>query len=144
MTKTYIHDHLGLRPQYANISLSRGQSSRPVMANSVVSGWWGEHWNENEFELILLFQVGPFNEGTDILLICESGGGKPIPQVRSVFNHGGDDNLKLVLELILGWLYCDVLASSAREDAGDIKCELQWDENTFLCDVRSDFFGASF
>ena len=25
------------RPQYANISLSRGQSSRPVMANSVVS-----------------------------------------------------------------------------------------------------------
>ena len=26
------------RPQYANISLSRGQSSRPVMANSVVSG----------------------------------------------------------------------------------------------------------
>ena len=88
--------------------------------------------------------MGPFNEGTDILLICESGGGKPIPQVRSVFNHGGDDNLKLVLELILGCLNCDVLASSAREDAGDIKCELQWDENTFLCDIRSDFLGASF
>ena len=88
--------------------------------------------------------MGPFNEGTDILLICESGGGKPIPQVRSVFNHGGDDDLKLILESILGCLNCDVLASSAREDAGDIKCELQWDENTFLCDVRSDFLGASF
>ena len=105
----------------------------------------GRNWNENEFELILLFQVGPFNEGTDILLICESGGGKPIPQVRSVFNHGGDDNLKkLVLELILGCLNSDVLASSAREGASDIKCELQWDENTFLSDVRSDFLGASF
>ena len=69
--------------------------------------------------------MGPFNEGTDILLICESGGGKPIPQVRSVFNHGGEDNLKFILELILGCLNCDVLASSAREDAGDIKCELQ-------------------
>ena len=88
--------------------------------------------------------MGPFNEGTDILLICESGGGKPIPQVRSVFNRGDDGNLELVLELILGCLNCDVLASSAREDAGDIKCELQWDENTLFYDVRSDFFGASF
>ena len=75
--------------------------------------------------IILLFQVGPFNEGTDILLICESGGGKPIPQVRSVFNHSGDDHLKLILNLILGCLNCDVLAFSAREVAGDIKCELQ-------------------
>ena len=104
----------------------------------------GRNWNENEFELILLFQVGPFNEGTDILLICESGGGKPIPQVRSVFSRGDDDNLELILELIHGCLNCDVLASSAREGAGDIKCELQWDENTFLCDVRSDFFWGPF
>ena len=88
--------------------------------------------------------MGPFNEGTDILLICESGGGKPIPQVRSVFSRGDDDNLELILELIHGCLNCDVLASSAREGAGDIKCELQWDENTFLCDVRSDFFWGLF
>ena len=25
--------------------------------------------------------VGPFNEGTEVVLVCESGGGKPIPQV---------------------------------------------------------------
>jgi len=25
--------------------------------------------------------VGPFNQGTELTLICESGGGKPIPQV---------------------------------------------------------------
>jgi len=52
-------------PKYANISLSRGQGSRPVMADSV---------------------VGPFNEGTEVLLVCESGGGKPIPQVSWYIN----------------------------------------------------------
>ena len=25
--------------------------------------------------------VGPFNEGSEVVLVCESGGGKPIPQV---------------------------------------------------------------
>ena len=31
--------------------------------------------------------VGPYNEGTDITLICESGGGKPIPQVTWFINN---------------------------------------------------------
>ena len=38
------------RPQYANISLSRGQSSRPVMANSVVSCHKDEDENKDEDE----------------------------------------------------------------------------------------------
>ena len=38
------------RPQYANISLSRGQSSRPVMANSVVSCYKDEDENKDEDE----------------------------------------------------------------------------------------------
>ncbi len=43
-----------------NISLSSGLGSRSLPANSV---------------------VGPFMEGSELLLVCESGGGKPIPQV---------------------------------------------------------------
>ena len=31
--------------------------------------------------------AGPYNEGTDITLICESGGGKPIPQVTWFINN---------------------------------------------------------
>ena len=59
-------------PKYANISLSRvgpgggGLHERQIVSNSV---------------------VGPFNEGTDIILICESGGGKPIPQVSWFINN---------------------------------------------------------
>ncbi len=43
-----------------NISLSSGLGSRSLPANSV---------------------VGPFMEGSELLIVCESGGGKPIPQV---------------------------------------------------------------
>jgi len=56
-------------PKYANISLSSGNAGpaeRQIVSNSV---------------------VGPFNEGTDIVLICESGGGKPIPQVSWYINN---------------------------------------------------------
>ena len=51
-------------PGYVNISLSSGLGSRSLPANSV---------------------VGPFMEGSELLLVCESGGGKPIPQVRVVY-----------------------------------------------------------
>lgn len=57
------------KPKYANISLSTGTSmlaERKIESNSV---------------------VGPYNEGTDIVLICESGGGKPIPQVSWFINN---------------------------------------------------------
>ena len=51
-------------PRYANISLTSGKGSlalpRQIVSNSV---------------------VGPFNEGTELVLTCESGGGKPIPRV---------------------------------------------------------------
>ena len=56
-------------PRYANISLATGErpeTERKVETNSV---------------------VGPYNEGTDIVLICESGGGKPIPQVTWYINN---------------------------------------------------------
>ena len=56
-------------PKYANISLTTGIGrpvERQIVSNSV---------------------VGPYNEGTDIVLICESGGGKPIPQVTWFINN---------------------------------------------------------
>ena len=56
-------------PKYANISLMTGLGrpvERKIVSNSV---------------------VGPYNEGTDIVLICESGGGKPIPQVTWFINN---------------------------------------------------------
>ena len=56
-------------PKYANISLVTGLGrpvERKIVSNSV---------------------VGPYNEGTDIVLICESGGGKPIPQVTWFINN---------------------------------------------------------
>ena len=66
-------------PKYANISLATGSSSgrtieRKLDSNSV---------------------VGPYNEGTDILLICESGGGKPIPQVSWFINNQKVPGLQL-------------------------------------------------
>jgi len=47
-------------PKYVNLSLSTGAGTRPLLSNSI---------------------VGPFNQGSEIRLICTSGGGKPIPQV---------------------------------------------------------------
>jgi hypothetical protein len=46
-------------PKYLNISLPDGQD---VLGGSHSS-------------------IGPFNEGQEIRLLCESGGGKPIPKV---------------------------------------------------------------
>lgn len=57
-------------PQYANISLSTSGggrlTERKIESNTV---------------------VGPYNEGTNIVLICESGGGKPIPRVTWFINN---------------------------------------------------------
>ena len=66
-------------PKYANISLSTGHAAgrpieRKIDSNSV---------------------VGPYNEGTDIVLICESGGGKPIPQVSWFINNQKVPGLQL-------------------------------------------------
>ena len=58
-------------PRYANISLATGSAPRP----------------ETERKVETNSVVGPYNEGTDIVLICESGGGKPIPQVTWYINN---------------------------------------------------------
>lgn len=47
-------------PKYINVTLSDGRGGGETVSNNV---------------------VGPFNEGTEVVLVCESGGGKPIPQV---------------------------------------------------------------
>ena len=57
-------------PKYANISLMTAGPGRPV-----------------ERKIVSNSVVGPYNEGTDIVLICESGGGKPIPQVTWFINN---------------------------------------------------------
>ena len=62
-------------PKYANISLSTG----------VMGG--GGHSRLAERKIESNSVVGPYNEGTDIVLICESGGGKPIPQVSWFINN---------------------------------------------------------
>ena len=58
-------------PRYSNISLATGSAPRP----------------ETERKVETNSVVGPYNEGTDIVLICESGGGKPIPRVTWYINN---------------------------------------------------------
>ena len=85
--------------------------------------------------------MGPFNEGTDILLICESGGGKPIPQVWSqakfamvlwleklCCNFVDNDKSRNELYCWYCWLWglWGLGLLSFKLGATDIKCNLHW------------------
>ena len=46
-------------------------------------------------------RIGPYNEGQELRLLCESGGGKPIPRVTW---YNGSEKLSGMFLFVLVWI----------------------------------------
>ena len=60
-------------------------------------------------------RIGPYNEGQELRLLCESGGGKPIPRVTW---YNGSEKLSGMFLFVLVWIKSNELIRTSIYNYG--------------------------
>ena len=60
-------------------------------------------------------RIGPYNEGQELRLLCESGGGKPIPRVTW---YNGSEKLSGMFSFVMVWIKSNELIRTSIYNYG--------------------------